>query len=159
MPRRANRQLAGGVELRRIAATLQALDGVGCWSMAYISPWLTHFVGRQQPTDAARCDLLITILREGCLGQWEQQGNVSIDPGVMLISGNGSLCGNEFIRFKPVCFCDIPEDSLQRHTSIYGRFGLAFNKSFLGAKGANPVFYIANGSIAGEERPQIPRSH
>lgn len=124
--------------------------------MAYISPWLTHFAGREQATDTARCDLLINIPRDRWLGKWEQQGNVSIDPGVMMVSGTGSFCGNEFIRFRPVCFCDIPEDVLQRHTSIYGRFGLAFNKSFLVAKGANPVFYIAKGSVVGKQRRQIP---
>ena len=123
--------------------------------MAYTSPWLTHFVGRQK-SNGERCDLLAKILREGTLGQWEQQGSVFIDPGSMLISGSGSLCRNEFIRFRPVCFCDIPEESLQRHTSVYGRFGLAFKKEFLVAKGANPVFYVAKSSLACNERPAVP---
>jgi hypothetical protein len=124
--------------------------------MAYISPWLTHFVGRQQLTDsAAQCHLLVSILREGRLGQWGRQDNVLFDPGTKIISG-GSLCRDEFIRFRPVCFCDIPEESLERHTSLYGRFGLAFNKDFLVAKGANPVFYVAKGSLACHERPAVP---
>jgi hypothetical protein len=124
--------------------------------MAYISPWLTHFVCRQQATDyAAQCDLLVRILREGRLGQWGQQGSVFFDPGTMIISG-GSLCRDEFISFRPVCFCDIPEESLERHTSLYGRFGLAFKKDFLVAKGANPVFYVAKGSLVCHERPAVP---
>ena len=124
--------------------------------MAYISPWLTHFVGRNQSAPNAQFDVLHKILRERCLGQWEQQGNVHISPGGIHVPGGGSLCKDEFIRSKPVCFCDIPEEDLERHTGIYGAFGLAFDKGFLVSKGANPVFYVAKGSVAGLERPQIP---
>jgi hypothetical protein len=124
--------------------------------MAYTSAWLTHFVGCQQPTDDARCDLLAKILRECTLGQWEQQGSVLISPGTMLIPGVGGLSRNELIKFRPVCFCDIPEEHLRRHTTVYGRFGLAFKKDFLVAKGANPVFYVANGSLACCEPPAVP---
>lgn len=74
----------------------------------------------------------------------------------MQISRTGSLCKDEFIRFRPVCFCDIPKDSLQRHASVYGPFGVAFLKGFLVAKGANPVFYVAKGSVARHERPTVP---
>jgi hypothetical protein len=123
--------------------------------VAYISPWLTHFIGRQLGDDDARCDLLIKILSEGRLGQWERQGSVFISPGAMLI-GSGSLCKDELIRFRPVCFCDIPESDLKRHTDHYSRFGLAFKKAFLVEKGANPVFYVAKGSLAGRERPADP---
>lgn len=124
--------------------------------MKYTSPWLTHFVGARQPTDDARCcEVLVKILNECTLGQWEQQGAVLIDPGSMIVDG-GSLCKDEFIRFRPACFCDIPEEALQRHTGIYGRFGLAFKKDYLVAKGANPVFYIAKGSVASHERPPVP---
>jgi hypothetical protein len=120
----------------------------------YTSPWLTHFVG-QRLNDDARCDLLARILRGRTLGQWAHDGIVVSDPGTMLISGSGSLCRNEYISFRPVCFCDIPEESLQRHTNIYGRFGLAFKKEFLAAQGANPVFYVAKGSLAGSERRSV----
>jgi hypothetical protein len=98
----------------------------------------------------------VKILREGTLGQCQQQGRVLIDPGSMLIS-DGSLCKDEFIRFRPVCFCDIPEQHLERHIGIYGRFGLAFKKDFLVVQGANPVFYAAKGSVACMERPPVPQ--
>lgn len=124
--------------------------------MPYISPWLTHFVGAKQPTDNLRCDVLIKILGECTLGQWEQRGSIFINPGSMIVN-NGSLCKDQFITgFRPVCFCDIPERDLQRHTIIYGRFGLAFEKEYLAAKGANPVFYVAKGSVACHERPPVP---
>jgi len=45
-----------------------------------------------------------------------------------------------------VCFCDIPVDDLHIHIGKYGRFGLAFLKSFLVERGANPVFYVARNS-------------
>ncbi len=71
---------------------------------------------------------------------------------------SGSLCNDQFITgFRPVCFCDIPETALHRHTSVYGRFGLAFKKDYLVAKGANPVFYVAKGSVACHERPPTPQ--
>ena len=96
------------------------------------------------------------ILGERKLGQWDRRGNVFIGPGSMLVS-SGSLCNNQFITgFRPVCFCDIPEGALHRHTSVYGRFGLAFKKDYLVTKGANPVFYVAKGSVARHERPPVP---
>ena len=45
-----------------------------------------------------------------------------------------------------VCFCDIPDSDLAIHVNKYSRFGLAFKKEFLIAKGACPVFYVANES-------------
>ena len=131
-------------------------NGVGYSSVTYISPWLTHFVGAKQPTDDSRCDVLTKILGECTLGQWERRGNVFISPGSMIVN-SGSLCKDQFITgFRPVCFCDIPESALHRHTSVYGRFGLTFKKDYLVAKGANPVFYVAKGSVACHERPPIP---
>ncbi len=124
--------------------------------MAYTSDWLTHFVGRELPTEDARCSILLKILRERTLGQWEQHGGILVDPGTMLISDVGDLSWNDLIKFKPVCFCDIPEKQLDRHVKFYGRFGLAFEKKFLVGKGANPVFYVAKGSLACHERPTVP---
>lgn len=77
-----------------------------------------------------------------------------ISPGTIQVAA-GSLCRDEFIRFRPVCFCDIPKADLGRHSKIYGHFGLAFRKAFLISKGANPVFYVAKGSLAGHERPPV----
>lgn len=51
-----------------------------------------------------------------------------------------------------ICFCDIPADDLHLHMQKYGHFGIAFLKSLLVPKGANPVFYIA------EQSPAIRRS-
>jgi hypothetical protein len=125
--------------------------------MQYVSPWLTHFVGHKHPAENEACyDILTKILRGKKLGQWHAQGSVRFSPGTIKISA-GSLCKDEFITdFYPVCFCDIPEQSLERHTKFYGCFGVAFTKAFLMPKGANPVFYVAKGSVADRERPPVP---
>jgi hypothetical protein len=74
-----------------------------------------------------------------------------------MIVHRGSLCQDQFISgFRPVCFCDIPEEALHRHTCVYGKFGLSFKKDYLVARGANPVFYVAKGSLACHERPPVP---
>ncbi|HVT13868.1 MAG TPA: abortive infection system antitoxin AbiGi family protein [Fimbriimonadaceae bacterium] len=123
--------------------------------MAYVSELLTHFVGRSLPTEEDRFSLLLKILREGRLGQWREEGNVRIDPASISISGLGSLCENSFVDFAPVCFCDIPETDLDRHTNLYGCFGIAFTKTFLSELGANPVFYVAKGSLATHRQPPL----
>jgi hypothetical protein len=120
--------------------------------VAYVSPWLTHFVGRrlktpdQLKTYDAQCRLLIDILSGRRLGQWKRQGNFVIDPAAMNV-GSGSICKDEFILHNPVCFCDIPQNELKRHIAHYSPFGLAFTKAFLLQQGANPVFYVAKGSV------------
>ena len=53
---------------------------------------------------------------------------------------------NEMFNPDCVCFADIPKSELQIHISKYSKFGMAFKKSFLTDKGANPVFYIENNS-------------
>lgn len=123
--------------------------------MSYVSPFLTHFVGRSEPDDEARMKLLLKIIGEGRLGIPEIRGNLVIDNSSMLIPGDGSLCEDEFIKFRPVCFCDIPKKGLERHTRFYGRFGLAFRKEFLSRLGANPVFYVAKGSFVKLRQPQM----
>ncbi|MGH9423854.1 MAG: abortive infection system antitoxin AbiGi family protein, partial [Thermoanaerobaculia bacterium] len=57
---------------------------------------------------------------------------------------NGPVASNEFVAPEMVCFCDIPLQDLEIHTSKYSRFGLAFQKKFLVSQGANPVHYVAH---------------
>ena len=58
------------------------------------------------------------------------------------------ISSNELFIPDMVCFCDIPDESLSIHTAKYGRFGIAFKKSFLLSRGANPVYYVATSAIA-----------
>jgi hypothetical protein len=113
----------------------------------YISNELTHFVGRSLPSDDARYELLVRILREGWLTfpphrqTYERQINMQFDL---------PLSSNEMVAPGAVCFCDIPTEDLGIHIRKYGAFGLAFLKPFLVARGANPVFYVERNSGARE---------
>lgn len=129
----------------------------------YVSRELTHFVGRSLPDDAARYELLVRILRSGTLLD-PQYMNREATPIVYFdmasedgsvrrlnyysrpkfqVRPHGSVDTNEFVAPEIVCFCDIPLDQLHVHTAKYSPFGLAFEKAFLIARGAKPVWYVA----------------
>lgn len=118
----------------------------------YVSSELTHFVGRKFiPNENAQFDLLVSILKSGLL---------TSDPGKKMgwsitISFEHSVSTNLMVTPYAVCFCDIPLEDLSIHIAKYGRFGLAFEKSFLTSKGANPVWYIAKNSVT-EHRAALP---
>jgi hypothetical protein len=58
-----------------------------------------------------------------------------------------------------VCFCDIPFGELGIHCAKYGRFGLAFEKSFLIDQGAAAVSYVPlNGPIFTQLDEYIPET-
>jgi hypothetical protein len=111
---------------------------------AYTSHELTHFVGRSCASDQARYDLMLNILREGQLrasGIPGADGEGASEP-IVAIAGLGRLSDETAIRGQIVCFCDIPLSGIGLHMSKYGSFGIAFRKTILIAKGANPVFYV-----------------
>lgn len=132
----------------------------------YVSDQLTHFAGASLGDDAARYSLLATILRSGTLldGRYlnakrrpifyfaikDADGTstrVDYFPEPYFeLDRSASVAFDEWVRPEMVCFCDIPlkPDYLEIHTSKYGRFGVAFNRSFAVAHGASPVTYIAN---------------
>lgn len=108
----------------------------------YVSDELTHFVGRGKPEAEQYRDLL-QILREGVLAR------PPYDPArglVLTVDYSASMCRNEVFSPEVVCFCDIPPSDFKLHMNKYSRFGLAFQKHFLVAKGATPVFYVAKNS-------------
>lgn len=127
--------------------------------MAYVSNNLTHFVGRSLSHDRLRYELLSKIIRDGVLldpshiarkdsifrvaipGDPADGVEYSSDPNVRHDVGS-KLSDNSLVQFEIVCFCDIPLEELAIHCSKYGRFGLAFSKLFLTARGACPVMYI-----------------
>lgn len=69
-----------------------------------------------------------------------------INPGQIEIDSFKERKINEMFNPKCICFADIPPDELKIHMDKYGDFGIAFHKSFLIEKGANPVFYIEDNS-------------
>lgn len=111
-------------------------------SQRYVSHELSHFVGRGRP-EPDQYDVLVNkILKTG----WITHGphhDPSVPRGVSLDLSKPISTG-ELIKEQVVCFCDIPADDLEIHTSKYSKFGLSFKKDFLIAKGACPVFYVAN---------------
>ncbi len=110
----------------------------------YVSDELTHFVGQGRAPEEQ-----FALLVDQILGPEPLLDCPGFDPlreGRITLGPTGQVSGNAKYRFPMICFCDIPLRSLGRHMRQYSEFGIAFAKPFLVAKGANPVFYVANGS-------------
>lgn len=107
----------------------------------YVSDDLSHFVGRGGRSDEECYDTLVNkILRSGWLTYSPHEPN---QPRSAKLDLSKPISTDEIIGYQVVCFCDIPESDLKIHASKYGRFGLAFKKTFLIDRGACPVFYVA----------------
>lgn len=110
----------------------------------YVSNLLCHFVGRTKLSDEEKFHLLLLIIEDGKL-------LCSLDPPgtpitVMSPTYAGEHSGEVLERCNCVCFCDIPDESLNIHTNKYSKFGMGFDKSFLTKCGARPVIYIPKNS-------------
>ena len=116
----------------------------------YVSPELTHFVGKGLSEDDQYSLLVNDILKAGWLMHppidWRSPNDVL--KSQQLVSGSPPREETEAVYAQVVCFCDIPVTDLDIHMNKYSRFGLSFLKPFLIGKGANPVFYVANNSPA-----------
>jgi Putative abortive phage resistance protein AbiGi, antitoxin len=130
----------------------------------YVSDLLTHFAGASLPDDEARYNLLATILNSGKLldGRFlnrrrlpifhfdvrEKDGSFTrIDyfpEPYFELDFSAPATSDEAVRPEMVCLCDIPLEPayLRIHTSKYGQFGVALDRSFLVERGAAPVQYI-----------------
>ena len=90
----------------------------------YVSPELTHFVGRSLPEEE-QYSLVLEILKTGWLTHPPHDpyisGNLTITPGAR-------ISDNKMFIPEVVCFCDIPVQELDIHVRKYSRFGLAFLK-------------------------------
>ncbi|MFZ0819445.1 MAG: abortive infection system antitoxin AbiGi family protein [Candidatus Acidiferrales bacterium] len=113
----------------------------------YVSNELTHFVGGNCNRDQQRqFGLLEKILYEGILKPPPTGGFA--DGFTLGVVHGGKLAGNRGLISSVVCFCDIPIADISIHTRKYSLFGIAFTKSFMLAKGASPVFYVARDASA-----------
>lgn len=120
----------------------------------YVSPDLTHFVGRGAKPLGEQYRLLKKILRERTLraprlkssiGKQSILGAEKGRPYWLYIRSSvrsARLSDNGAYRGSFVCFCDIPLGDLGLHILKYGRFGIAFSKKFLLQQGATPVMYV-----------------
>lgn len=124
----------------------------------YVSPDLTHFAGRMLADDEQRYLLLRHILESGELRNPHESKLPGLMTGTAVDAGRaanysvrdgGKVSDDELYFLSAVCFCDIPVDDLDIHRGKYGRFGLAFPKPFLMARGARPVWYLPRSSRPG----------
>jgi hypothetical protein len=119
----------------------------------YVSPDLTHFVGRGVRNQREQYALLKAILLERRL-----RARLPEPPGraayALEMHPAAPLSGNRAFRGSYVCFCDIPPGDLDVHMRKYSRFGLAFPKDFLLERGASPVMYVP-----GRGRPALLPFH
>lgn len=131
-------------------------------SQRYVSDELTHFVGGRLPTDDARYELLLHIVRSGVLKapglsdvtiEHTPDGPRTTVRHTITVNDDKVLSSNEKYCASIVCFADIPVDDLQLHITKYGPFGISFAKRFLVARGANPVFYVASQSSTNVRNP------
>ena len=118
----------------------------------YVSPELTHFVGKRLSEDQQYSLLVNDILKAGWLMHPPVDGRQpgEVLKGRPLVGGTRvpDVDSTEAAYSEVVCFCDIPVTDLEIHMTKYSRFGLSFLKPFLVGKGANLVMYVANNSPA-----------
>lgn len=103
--------------------------GVYYFMGAYVSDLLCHFVGRSKPSDEEKFQLLLLVIKEGrllCSLDSPDTPKTIMSPTYM-----GEHVGEILERCDCVCFCDIPDESLNIHTNKYSKFGMGFDKSFL----------------------------
>jgi hypothetical protein len=114
----------------------------------YVSRELTHFLGRKRD-DEGRYRLMLEVLLSGWFTHYPHNPNIS---GNLSVNSDSLISNNEMYNPQCICFCDIPLDDLSIHMEKYSPFGIAFEKSFLISKGANPVFYVAHNALINEAK-------
>ncbi len=126
--------------------------------MNYTSNLLCHFVGRSLESDDERFELLIKIIKEKQL-----KANIKTPNNPSLSTDSkykGENYGEVFRETNCVCFCDIPDDMLEIHTTKYSKFGIGFDKLFLSKQGVRPVMYVPLGGTIKELPPtDSPKSN
>jgi hypothetical protein len=111
----------------------------------YVSPDLTHFVGRRKRTQDERYRLFKKVLRTGLLKASPQLKRVSPQFRVLQKDPDRRLSSNKAYRRPAVCFCDIPICDLPLHMKKYKEFGIAFSKLCLIDRAAVPILYVPEG--------------
>ncbi|WMJ09133.1 abortive infection system antitoxin AbiGi family protein [Nitrosomonas sp. sh817] len=97
--------------------------------MSIISDNLIHFLARSAKDNPLR-------QLEVCTQIFEQGLRTSV---MQVKFPDGSFVFNQVI-----CFTDIPLKECDDHTSIYGKFGIGFKKSFVKNAGGNPARYFVD---------------
>jgi hypothetical protein len=132
-----------------------------CGKQRYVSDELTHFVGRNLPSDQARYELLVRILSEvedNREGHKLHIKHADYEPGTsgsIGIRPDKRLADNELFSPQMTCYCDIPLEDLHIHMAKYSRFGIAWHKDFMVERGANPVIYMSKDSHLTDHRYNV----
>ena len=102
--------------------------------MAYISNYLTHWIGKNANNDDERYDILINkIVRNK-----ELKYNFNYIP---FTSKYGGFKKKDSWGLHTICFTDIPLCDSEDHCNRYSKFGISFIKSFLANSCVAPVWY------------------
>ena len=93
----------------------------------YVSPELTHFVGKGLAEDEQYSVLVKDILKTGWL-KWHSRNDTpkEVLKSLTIVSGSRPRDDTEAWDPQVVCFCDIPVTDLEIHMKKYSRFGLSF---------------------------------
>jgi hypothetical protein len=108
----------------------------------YVSPDLTHFVGRRLRNQKERYTLLERILKTGLLEARPKLEGTGPRVRVFRKNTESRLSSNKACDLPAVCFCDIPLSDLGLHMRKYKDCALAFQKDFLIQFGAVPIVYV-----------------
>jgi len=111
-------------------------------SQGYISKELIHFVGRHCKDCDEQYQLLLKILKSGCISNSEENAKKPAGVADIEINMPAKISQNEMYIPQMVCFCDIPFEHLEIHLTKYPSFGLGFKKDFIVKNGGTPVYYI-----------------
>ena len=107
----------------------------------YTSSHFFHFVGGPSPSEHEKnFNTLLAILRSKTIRG--SAGGDGWGPIQYMFDPEGKLIDETLVNPGIVCFCDIPEDSLQIHRSKYGEFGIALKRDYLINRGLRPVMYF-----------------
>lgn len=107
----------------------------------YVSDCLYHFVGNRSPKDDDRnFDVLCKVLESRCVSH--APPDVSGRLRRITVNWDQILSTEELVVPEVTCYADIPFEALGVHVGKYGRFGLAFGRTYLAYYGARPVSYI-----------------
>lgn len=107
--------------------------------MAYISNYLTHWLGRNEESDDCRFKLLKKILKDRALLYGRCGWNFS--------SKWGGINNPENFKIPMICFTDIPFSESLPHREKYSSFGISFDKGYLVQCLAAPVGYAINPEV------------
>lgn len=99
--------------------------------MDTISDNLIHFLGRTHiQSPSKQFEIFTSIIENGL-----RTGNISV-----------AFPASGVIHNSIVCFTDLPLKFCDRHTALYGKFGIGFKKSYIKNVGGNPAMYFVDHS-------------